>query len=400
MSLPGYSNNPVERFEEEAEHRRWLLQERTGGPDNLRTALRLWDGPLDGQFLALEEGPEAAEAVQAPPRDLAQGLAQDLDLLLGLAELTRQVLYGGYGSESDFNVVPIILEPRLTEAPPSEPSLLTSGVTSLLQPPLQETSATAAVLQEMANTRGAGWDGSSSGRSSGNSDGWWSLEAAMATPLSWKEVAASLGLVPELASRVVPPQHFDSQEAFLSHVMLKHISKLEGGEEEGLNMEEDAAAAAEERGAPTEPRVILPPKGAKVAAAPAGPAAIPAAAAAASCSDSALQPGEGREVAGTGIEHHQQQQQPTGAAAMAAAMRALSEAVVFPGGLLQVVLGSEELGWNPIPLLWLSSAQRAGPLIRRLGHVMRLCAFPGYQYWILDCSALDPKERIGSCKLR
>ncbi|GIM00376.1 hypothetical protein Vretimale_5159 [Volvox reticuliferus] len=343
LTLPGFYNNPVQRFEEAAEQRQCLLQERagawagagTGGGEQLRTALRLWNGPLlgiahqAGQFAALEEGP-MGEAAAPVPEELAKGLSLDLDSLVSLAELTRNVLYSAYGSESDFNVIPIILEPRLDAcrrlAPAGRP---------------QSTSQSAA---------------GASSSSSGGGGCCWSLEEALATPLSWEEVAASLGVPWELAEQTVPPVRFDSEEAFLSYMFEKHISKLDGGE------------LLDTRTAQTDPWVD------PLATATAAPAASPTAAASAS-PRLQLQPQVISRQTGLTTEPppppqqlQQLQQQQRGpevmapAAAMLSAAREFANMVAFPA-VLQVVVGSETLGWNPIPLLWLGRSRRSGVIL-------------------------------------
>ncbi|GLC34781.1 hypothetical protein PLESTM_000239300 [Pleodorina starrii] len=352
VAAPEAYNNPVQRFEEAAEHRRWLLATRAGdvGLGALRTALRLWDGPLagiahqEGQFVALEEGP-AGEDAALPPEGLAQALSLDLELLLGLAELTSDVLYGAYGSESDFNVVPIILEPQLDAAGATQLAVSSAAATAVTaqpstvqpsnyrytEPPLSES----AVL----TAPGSGpVECGSGGGAGGGRGGWWSLAEAVATPLTWEEVAASLGVASELAADMQPPQRFETKEAFLSHMIQKHISKLEGGEEL-------AEVAAPPPAASDDPWVTR-----------STPAAAGTATTAAGDED---------------LEQRQQQRRRavSAAAALAAAVRQLSGAVVFPAAL-QVTLGSEALGWNPVPLLWVGRSRRSGAILGLLTAVV------------------------------
>ncbi|GIL49498.1 hypothetical protein Vafri_5831 [Volvox africanus] len=335
LALPGFSNNPAEGFEEAAERRQYFIQN-PGAGEELRTTFRLWDGPLfgiahqDGQFVALEEGP-AGEAATPVPEELAKGLSLDLDFLVGLAELTRNVHYDAYGSESLFNVIPIILEPRLDAwrrlAPAGEP----------------QSSSHAA-----AGGSSSG-DGDGGGSGGGGSGDWWLLEQALATPLSWEEVAASLRIPPGLAELAMPPLRFDSKEAFLSFMVEKHVSKLDGGE-----LLDTKWIAAQ-----SEPSVNPP-------ASPATSAAAPAAASAAAGLQ--LQPEDifRHKDPVTELPPPQQQQEQQllhqNPEAMLLAARDLADAVMFPF-VLEVMVGSEALGWNPIPLLWLGRSRRSGAIL-------------------------------------
>ncbi|GLI64694.1 hypothetical protein VaNZ11_008049 [Volvox africanus] len=322
LALPGFYNNPAQGFEE---NREWCQEciRKAGSGEILRTAFRLWDGPLfgiahqDGQFAALEEGP-AGEAVTPVPEGLAKGLSLDLDFLVGLAELTRNLQYNAYSSESDYNVIPIILEPRLDAsrrlAPAGEP-------------------------QSSSHAAASGSGGGNGGGGDGGGGCWWSLEQALATPLSWEEVAASLGVPWNLAEVAVPPVRFDSKEAFLSHIVKKHVSHMDGGE------------FLDRIAAQNESRVNLP--------------GSPAASAA---SRLLLQPEEIWRQIGLGTElppplpPQQQQEQQRNPETMLLAVREFADVVTFPV-VLEVVVGSDELGWNPIPLLWLGRSRRSGAIL-------------------------------------
>ncbi|GFR47942.1 hypothetical protein Agub_g9745, partial [Astrephomene gubernaculifera] len=170
--------------------------------DLIRTELRMWDGALAGvvhqagQFPALQEGPEAGEVPQ-PPGELAQALSEDLELLAALASTTQQVSYDAFGSESEFAVLPIVLEPRLQAA----------------------AAAAGTAAGELGEESSGGGGG-----------GWWSLAEATAAPLTWAEVVGSLGVAPQLAARFQPPLELGSREDFLSHMHERHIRRLAGSD--------------------------------------------------------------------------------------------------------------------------------------------------------------------------
>ncbi|GLC64755.1 hypothetical protein PLESTF_000203900 [Pleodorina starrii] len=360
VAAPEAYNNPVQRFEEAAEHRRWLLATRAGdvGLGALRTALRLWDGPLagiahqEGQFVALEEGP-AGEDAALPPEGLAQALSLDLELLLGLAELTSDVVID---SEGESAVVPIILEPRLDAAGATQSAVSSAAATAIAAQPstVQPSNYTEPQLSESAvlTAPGSGPVESGSGGGAGGGDGgWWSLAEAVATPLTWEEVAASLGVASELAAEMKPPTRFETKEAFLSHMLEQHVSILLEGRADWLaEAEAKAMAAAMVEAAPDDPWVTRSTPAAAAAAAAAGAAAAAAAAGAATT------------AAGDEDLEQRQRRAVSEAAALAAAVRQLSGAVVFPAAL-EVTLWSNALGWNPVLLMWVGRSRRSGAIL-------------------------------------
>ncbi|KAG2484390.1 hypothetical protein HYH03_016805 [Edaphochlamys debaryana] len=246
------------------------------GEEPLGSELLLWDGPLAGvahqagQFAVLREGPGAE-----PPAELAEALAADLDLLAALADTTQDIMFDAGGSESDYAVVPIILEPRPQHAQQQQPGAAACGA-------------------------GAG-PGAGAGV-------WWSPREVSAVPLTWAEVAASLRIAPELAARMQAPEELATPEAFWSRMVDKYISRLGGGEELQEELLQQGMA---------------------------GPRRAP----------------EGQGPGG----------ETSSAAAMAAAVRALGGAVSSP--VLQVMLGSEALRWNPIPLAWVGRSKRSGAIL-------------------------------------
>ncbi|PNW76157.1 hypothetical protein CHLRE_12g545550v5 [Chlamydomonas reinhardtii] len=358
------TGNPVQEWDAAAEYRAGCLADfvatrgaapqepggRSTGTDTaaaerlLRTSFRVWDGPLagiahvEGQFKALYEGPKGEEAAaQSPPTDdLAEALAADLEALLAAARAARHVVYDISGSESDFGLLPLILEPRRSSGRGS----------SSKEPCGTGSSSGGAGLHE-------GVEGTARGTEAEGA--WWSVAEAVAAPLTWGEVAASLGvLAPELVVALAPPEQnvFHDRETFWRHMWERHISRLGGG------------AAREGDGGGGEGVPCPPPPLDSLAAVDASSASAAAASGASG----------GGDASGAA---------PSSAAAMADAVRCFLDAVQLPsaaaataggdgGGcssaaqqpaVMQVFLGLDVLGWNPIPLMWLGRSRRSGAIL-------------------------------------
>ncbi|KAG2446441.1 hypothetical protein HYH02_008433 [Chlamydomonas schloesseri] len=316
----------------------------------LRTSFRVWDGPLagiahvEGQFSALDEGPAGDAVAQSPPPDdLAEALATDLEALAAAAQPARHVVYDISGSESDYGLLPIILEPRVACSSSSGSS---------------DTGAAGAGSSSAVRAVGQGIiaDARTPGRAGGC--GWWSLAEAAGAPLTWAEVAESLGVAaPELVAALAPPTKnvFHDREAFWRHMWERHISPLDGG----TSREGAGGSGGGDEGA------VQPPPLASIAAVEASAAA----------------------AAGGNVNQGASGAVPSSAAAMADVVRRFIDAVQWPGdgtgagagsaagggggaggpqqaaAVLQVHLGSEALGWNPIPLLWLGRSRRSGAIL-------------------------------------
>lgn len=127
-----------------------------------------------------------------------KALAADLEALLAAARAARHVVYDISGSESDFGLLPLILEPRRSSGRGS----------SSKEPCGTGSSSGGAGLHE-------GVEGTARGTEAEGA--WWSVAEAVAAPLTWGEVAASLGvLAPELVVALAPPEQnvFHDRETF------------------------------------------------------------------------------------------------------------------------------------------------------------------------------------------
>ncbi|KAG2433838.1 hypothetical protein HXX76_008194 [Chlamydomonas incerta] len=329
----------------------------------LRTSFWVWDGPLagiahvvydahaftqEGQFEALDEGPAGEAAARSPPPDdLAEALAADLEALLAAARAARHVVYDIGGSESDFGLLPLILEPARHGGGGG------GGGGSSCQ---------------------AAQAGTAPGAEAGGG-GWWSAAEAVAAPLTWGEVAASLGVAaPELVAALAPPPRnvFHDRETFWSswsyhtphnrHMWERHISPLGGG------ATREGAGGGGEEGAGPPPPLDSP------AAVEASAAAAAAAGGGGAASDAAPSPAAAMADAVRRFLDAVQLPSSSGAAAVAGGgPSAGAEAAGGSGSsssgaqqeaaVLQVFLGSEALGWNPIPLLWLGRSRRSGAIL-------------------------------------
>lgn len=279
--------NAVLQFAEAYEWTEKWLKDAGFSIADLPLRLRLWDGPLagivhqEGQFAVLQEGP-AGEGPAAVAHGLTeeqqQALSLDLEDLAVLAQAARPVLYSAMGSESEFALMPLLLEP----------------------------------VPAAASGTAAGGDAGVAESLGGR------LGAALGRGVTAEEVIASVGISGQLAATFPKPVVLDSKEAFIRHMTAKHIWLADSDDEQ----EEAVAAALKELDINTDDS--------NGAATPADPNDIHAVL---RCSK----------------------------AAFARCCRKLVDMVSFP--VVEVVLGSEDVGYNPIPVVWVGRSRRSGCIV-------------------------------------
>lgn len=96
--------------------RDWHCHVMHGGDNDLSSSIGLefdvWEGALNGivhvkgQFAYLTDGSKQSELPKAP----SEGLAEDLRLLQSLHDRTKELFYDALGSESEYEIMPLIVE--------------------------------------------------------------------------------------------------------------------------------------------------------------------------------------------------------------------------------------------------------------------------------------------------